>query len=45
MSSREAEAVVEEQAEVFERFKPYLVDNWRNGHPPERLQETLGNHG
>ncbi len=45
MSSSEAEAIVEEQASVFEELKPYLVDHWRNGRPPERLQETLGNHG
>jgi hypothetical protein len=29
MSSEEAEAVVEEQAEVFERLKPYLVERWQ----------------
>jgi len=41
MSSREAEEVVEEQAAVFERLKPYLVDQWCNGGPPERLEATL----
>jgi hypothetical protein len=45
MSGAEAEAVVEEQAAVFEQLKPYLVDQWQNGHAPDRLEETLGNHG
>lgn len=31
MSSTEAEAVVEEQAEAFERMKPYLLELWDDG--------------
>jgi hypothetical protein len=45
MSSRDAEAVVEEQAAVFERLKPYLVDQCQNGRAPERREQTLGNRG
>lgn len=32
MSNQEAEAVVEEQAEIFERNKDYLIERWDN-HP------------
>jgi hypothetical protein len=37
--------VVEEQAAVFERLKPYLVGQWSNGAPPERLEATLDDRG
>ncbi len=29
MSSKEAEAIVEEQAQIFEEMKPYLVERWK----------------
>ena len=31
MSTREAEALVEEQAEAFERHKDYLIERWDSG--------------
>ncbi len=44
MDSLAAEAVVEEQAEVFEQLKPYLVERWRDGEVSERLNDALS-HG
>jgi len=41
MTSREAEAVVEEQAESFEEHKGYLVDLWQNGAEPQALEAEL----
>jgi hypothetical protein len=28
MTTAQAEAVVEEQAQIFEEFKPYLLEMW-----------------
>ncbi len=41
MDSFEAETVVEEQAEVFERLKPYLVERWRDARPADALNDVL----
>jgi glycosyltransferase involved in cell wall biosynthesis len=41
MDSLGAEAVVEEQAEVFERLKPYLVERWRQQANPRDLGRAL----
>ena len=41
MDSAGAEAVVEEQAEVFERLKPYLVERWRQQANPRDLGRAL----
>lgn len=40
MGSAEAEAVVEAQAEVFERLKPHLIEAWE-AETPEELDELL----
>ena len=44
MSSHEAEAVVEQQAAIFEDLKPYLLDQWDDGHLPKELNDALANH-
>jgi hypothetical protein len=44
MDSLEAEAVVEEQAEVFESLKPYLLERWGDGGDVERVDEALNGH-
>ncbi|GAB4283982.1 MAG: glycosyltransferase [Deferrisomatales bacterium] len=41
MDSQQAEQVVEEQAQVFEELKPYLVDRWSDGAPTESLEAAL----
>jgi hypothetical protein len=33
--------VVEEQAEVFERLKPYLIERWRQQANPRDLGQAL----
>jgi hypothetical protein len=40
MTSAEAEAVVEEQAEIFEALKPYLLEIWQR--PPATLAPAAG---
>jgi hypothetical protein len=39
MSSQEAEALVEQQAEAFERGKPILLQRWDQGAASKRLEE------
>jgi len=41
MDSRQAEGLVEEQAERFEAQKDYLIRLWSNGDSPEALEEEL----
>ena len=41
MDSSGAEAVVEEQAEVFEQLKPYLMTLWTNENHPSNLDRGL----
>jgi hypothetical protein len=41
MDSLGAEAVVQEQAEVFERLKPHLLERWGDGGDIERVDEVL----
>jgi hypothetical protein len=41
MDSFEAESVVEEQAEVFESLKPYLVERWQDSGPADALNDAL----
>jgi len=41
MDSQGAEDVVEEQAEVFEALKPYLVELWRQQANPRDLGRAL----
>ncbi|MCG6963220.1 MAG: glycosyltransferase [Acidobacteria bacterium] len=41
MSSREAEEVVEEQAQAFEDLRPYLDDLWQNHRPGPGLERAL----
>lgn len=43
MNSAEAEQIVEEQAQIFEEQKPYLLDLWEASFP-ERLDIALNNH-
>jgi glycosyltransferase involved in cell wall biosynthesis len=45
MDSLQAEEVVEEQAEVFERLKPYLVDRWHDGDDARRAGEAFERNG
>ena len=45
MSSQEAEAVVEQQATIFEELKPYLLDQWDVRHLPKGLNDALATHG
>lgn len=42
MTSTEAEAVVEEQAQVFEGLKPYLLEAWNHQEPGDHHRENLG---
>lgn len=42
MNSQEAEEVVEEQAQIFEDQKGYLVELWENGGRATQLEEALG---
>jgi hypothetical protein len=44
MDSREAESVVEEQAETFERLKPYLLERWQDGGDTKRIDQALNDH-
>jgi hypothetical protein len=41
MDSQGAEAVVEEQAETFERLKPYLVERWNSSSDPNALDDAF----
>ena len=41
MDYRQAEGLVEEQAERFEAQKDYLVRLWSNGDSPKALEEEL----
>ncbi len=41
LGSVEAEQVVEEQAQVFEELKPYLLGLWTDGTGAEPLEEAL----
>jgi hypothetical protein len=43
MDSQEAEKVVEEQAHSFEKYKPYLIELWKQGNHSSRLEEKLAN--
>lgn len=42
MTSAEAEKVVEEQAQVFEGLKPYLLEVWNDGERTGSNRESLG---
>jgi hypothetical protein len=42
MTSAEAEDVVEEQARVFELYKPYLIELWKGGVDQKHLDGVLG---
>jgi hypothetical protein len=41
MNSQEAEEVVEEQARIFEDYKPYLLELWKQGNNSPDLEDKL----